>query len=506
MRIKKFLALLLAAAMALAVFAGCGNNPSIERILMEMLDGRYDNVTVELDPDLKAELHQAISEYGDDGEDAVRGDLEKRLGTNRPLRYLKNLQQGESAFDLLFYLGSNPDAAVQSAYNQWNPIFSTLPHNGQYALELAAIQAEDGYYILAYSKVNRAGSSDRPDRDDPEQEVIPESGYEKDGDKYTIYNDKGLQNVFLGGYDGTPNVDDELDADRANNFTDCTITLKGTTYLVTRQLLEEFNGKLVGEKDTLIKIDGKGYGLAPSEGFEEAALYCGMFGNVLENGSVENLNIEVLNITLGGYAGGYTGSITGINDGNISGCNVTIHTIDQTQALVPWSAGGITGLNRKTIRDCHVTIAAAGSVITDGFGGGIAGINGAKGFNASIEGCSVTIETGGQIISQLVGGIAGLNGEGSMSPTIGANCSVTGSGTIWGKRIDTAFSSIYAGGIVGSNGSDSKVLCGPAQGVTITVTSVDDNTTITAEQEIGNQPGADSMKPYAGTKIGYQDS
>lgn len=502
MRIKKFLALLLAAAMALAVFAGCGNNPSIERILMEMLDGRYDNVTVELDPDLKAELRQAISEYGDDGEDAVRGDLEKRLGTNRPLRYLKNLQQGESAFDLLFYLGSNPDAAVQSAYNQWNPIFSTLPHNGQYALELAAIQAEDGYYILAYSKVNRAGSSDRPDRDDPEQEVIPESGYEKDGKDYTIYNDKGLQNVFLGGYDGTPNVDDELDADRANNFTDCTITLKGTTYLVTRQLLEEFNGKLVGEEDTLIKIDGKGYGLAPNE--EEFVIYCGMFGNVLENGSVENLNIEVLNITLGGYAGGDTGSITGINDGNISGCNVTIHTIDQSQGLLQMCAGGITGLNRKTIRDCHVTI-AAGSVITDGFGGGIAGINGAKGFNASIEGCSVTIETGGQIISQIVGGIAGLNGEGSMSPTIGANCSVTGSGTIWGKRIDTAFSSIYAGGIVGSNGSDSKVLCGPAQGVTITVTS-DDGITMTADQEIGNQPGADSMKPYAGTKIGYQDS
>lgn len=504
MRIKKFLALLLAAAMALAVFAGCGNNPSIERILMEMLDGRYDNVTVELDPDLKAELRQAISEYGDDGEDAVRGDLEKRLGTNRPLRYLKNLQQGESAFDLLFYLGSNPDAAVQSAYNQWNPIFSTLPHNGQYALELAAIQAEDGYYILAYSKVNRAGSSDRPDRDDPEQEVIPESGYEKDGNHYTIYNDKGLQNVFLGSYNGTPNVDEELEADRANNFTDCTITLKGTTYLVTRQLLKEFNGRLVGEKDTLIKIDGQGYGLAPNE--EELVMYCGMFGNVLENGSVENLNIEVLNITLGGNAGVCTGSITSINDGNISGCNVTIHKIDQSQGIEPMSAGGITGFNRKTIRDCHVTIAAAGSVITDGFGGGIAGINDGsdKGFNASIEGCSVTIETGGQIICQMAGGIAGSNGGGS---TIGANCSVTGSGTLWGKSLGSIVSNnrIYAGGIVGSNERGSNVLCGPAQGVTITVTS-DDGITMTADQETGNQPGADRMKPYAGTKIAYQES
>ncbi len=497
MRIKKFLALLLAAAMALAVFAGCGNNPSIERILMEMLDGRYDNVTVELDPDLKAELRQAISEYGDDGEDAVRGDLEKRLGTNRPLRYLKNLQQGESAFDLLFYLGSNPDAAVQSAYNQWNPIFSTLPHNGQYALELAAIQAEDGYYILAYSKVNRAGSSDRPDRDDPEQEVIPESGYEKNGKDYTIYNDKGLQNVFLGSYEGTENVDDELDADRATNFTDCTITLKGTTYLVTRQLLEEFNGKLVGEKNTLIKIDGKGYGLGPAE---ETASECGMFGIIGEQGSVENLNIEVLNITLGGYASVCTGSITSINDGNISGCNVTIHKIDQSQGIEPTSAGGITGFNRKTIRDCHVTIAAAGSVITaDGYAGGIAGINGELGLNASIEGCSVTIETGGQIISQMVGGIAGFNEKGS---TIGASCSVTGSGTLWGKSVSEE--RIYAGGIVGWNERGSNVLCGPAQGVTITVTSID-GIIMTADQETGSQPGDYRLNPYAGTKIAYQE-
>ena len=490
MRIKKFLALLLAAAMALAVFAGCGNNPSIERILMEMLDGRYDNVTVELDPDLKAELHQAISEYGDDGEDAVRGDLEKRLGTNRPLRYLKNLQQGESAFDLLFYLGSNPDAAVQSAYNQWNPIFSTLPHNGQYALELAAIQAEDGYYILAYSKVNRAGSSDRPDRDDPEQEVIPESGYERDGKDYTIYNNKGLENVFLGSSDGTENEDDELEADRTDNFKDCTITLKGETYLVTRQLLAEFNGRLVGEEDTLIKIVGEGYGLGPTE---DKISERGMFGTIGEQGSVENLNIDVQTI----YGSGYIGSITGINDGNISDCNVTIHKIDQSKALVPWIAGGITGLNSKTISDCHVTIAADGVVITDGFAGGIAGMNNGnvKGFNAMIEDCTVTIN--GQIQGWDVGGITALNGDDS---TINKNCSVTGSGAIKGEGT-------YApnvGGIVGSNESTGKVLCGPAEGITITAKGPEKEEVI-ATGPVGNDP-AGNRDAYAGTKIGYQES
>ena len=231
-----------------------------------------------------------------------------------------------------------------------------------------------------------------------------------------------------------------------------------------------------------------------------------MFGNVLKNGSVKNLNIKVSNITLSGYAGGLTGSITGINDGTISGCNVTIHNIDASQGYAPFGTGGITGLNRKTISDCHVTIAAAGRVITDGSGGGIAGCNGSdmQSFFSTIKDCTVTIETGGQIISEIVGGIAGLNGDDS---TINKNCSVTGSGTIWGKRVDDiASSGIYAGGIVGSNESGSSVLCGRAEGVTIKVTSVDGDRTITAERETGNQPDADSQHPYAGTKIGYQKS
>lgn len=493
MRIKKFLALLLAAAMALAVFAGCGNNPSIERILMEMLDGRYDNVTVELDPDLKAELRQAISEYGDDGEDAVRGDLEKRLGTNRPLRYLKNLQQGESAFDLLFYLGSNPDAAVQSAYNQWNPIFSTLPHNGQYALELAAIQAEDGYYILAYSKVNRAGSSDRPDRDDPEQEVIPESGYEKDGNHYTVYNDKGLQNVFFGSYDGKPNVDSELDADRMDNFKDCTITLKGATYLVTRQLLEEFNGKLVGEENTLIQIDGQGDGLGPSE---EAVLFCGMFGTLY--GSVEKLNIDVQTIQLTGYSGGYTGSVAGVNNGNISGCKVTVCTMDLTNG-VKAACGAIAGLNKETIRNCHVTIPVGGSIKSTGDAGGIAGWNGSdmQSDFSMIEGCTVTID--GQIQGNDVGGITASNGDDS---TIAVDCSVTGTGAIKGEGK-------YApkvGGIAGNNESTGQVLCGPAEGITITAKGKGaGKEEVTATELVGNDP-AGIRDAYAGTKIGFQRS
>ena len=495
MRIKKFLALLLAAAMALAVFAGCGNNPSIERILMEMLDGRYDNVTVELDPDLKAELHQAISEYGDDGEDAVRGDLEKRLGTNRPLRYLKNLQQGESAFDLLFYLGSNPDAAVQSAYNQWNPIFSTLPHNGQYALELAAIQAEDGYYILAYSKVNRAGSSDRPDRDDPEQEVIPESGYEKDGNHYTIYNDKGLQNVFLGSYDGTENVDSELDADRMDNFKDCTITLKGATYLVTRQLLEEFNGKLVGEENTLIQIDGQGDGLGPSE---EAVLFCGMFGTLY--GSVENLNIDVQTIQLTGYSGGYTGSVAGVNNGNISGCKVTVCTMDLTNGKLMAACGAIAGLNKETIRNCHVTIPVGGSIKSTGDAGGIAGWNGSdmQSDFSMIKDCTVTID--GQIQGYDVGGITALNGDDS---TINKNCSVTGSGAIKGEGKNVP----KVGGIAGSNVSTGNVLCGAAEGITITAKDTGKEE-VTATELVGsndNDP-AGIRDAYAGTQIGFQRS
>ena len=62
MRFKRLLALLLAAALALSLLAGCGGGESVASALLKLLDGRYPNISIEIDPELEADLRQAISQ------------------------------------------------------------------------------------------------------------------------------------------------------------------------------------------------------------------------------------------------------------------------------------------------------------------------------------------------------------------------------------------------------------------------------------------------------------
>lgn len=80
MRFKRLLALLLAAALALSLLVGCGGgkNQSLSQMLLNLLDGQYQNVSVEIDSDLEAKLRQAISESETDEE--LRAALEQLLG------------------------------------------------------------------------------------------------------------------------------------------------------------------------------------------------------------------------------------------------------------------------------------------------------------------------------------------------------------------------------------------------------------------------------------------
>lgn len=80
MRFKRLLALLLAAALALSLLAGCGGgkNQSLSQMLLNLLDGQYQNVSVEIDSDLEAKLRQAISQSETDEE--LRAALEQLLG------------------------------------------------------------------------------------------------------------------------------------------------------------------------------------------------------------------------------------------------------------------------------------------------------------------------------------------------------------------------------------------------------------------------------------------
>ena len=458
MQLKKLLALLLSAALALSLLAGCGGE-SVARSLLNLLDGKYANVSVEMDPDLEADLRQAIrtAESENAGDDAavIRAALETLLGSKVTFRKLGEGQQGDTAFDLIFYAGADPDKAAQSAYSQWNGTFSNLPDDGLYTAALAQVQTENGVWLLVQATVDKAGTVDKPDKDDdePETQEPPEQekgySYDETSNTYTVKEADGLQELF----------NDKNDSD----FDGITITLEASVpYTVSQTFTTAFKGTLQGEdetnKATINITDGDG-----------------LFAQI-SGGTVENITFDVQTDITDTYAdvdNRCAGAVAGVNHGNITNCDVTINggcTIQATSSsLSAAAAGGLVGLNDGTITNCTVTIngsiSATGSTIANA--GGIAGDN-----ESEIKGNSqVTIESGGSIqatgtiVRASAGGLAGQNG-----------------GTVEGTYKDKDNSG--------------------------TITATDGNTTVTSAgasiPETGQTGSSAGSGVFAGTKIGYQ--
>ena len=163
MRFKRLLALLLAAALALSLLAGCGGgkSQSLSQMLLNLLDGQYQNVSVEIDSDLKAKLRQAISESETDEE--LRAALEQLLGDGISFQRLGSGQQGDTAWTLIIYPGTDPDAAARSVYLDLDKVFVALPADGVYSSGFAMAEMENGYAILVKATVDKAGTEDKPD-------------------------------------------------------------------------------------------------------------------------------------------------------------------------------------------------------------------------------------------------------------------------------------------------------------------------------------------------------
>ena len=417
MQIRKWLALLVSAALALSLLAGCGGkNQSLAQVILDLLDGQYQNVTVQLDPDLEADLRQAVHEGETDAE--IRAALEKILGSGVSFRLIGDGQQGDTAWNLILYPGSDPDAAARSAFTEWSKVFGSLPRDGQYSAGLAMLETENGYAILVKATVEKAGSRDDDDDDDePEDLVVKGTGFTYNVTKKTITvepdNADGLQNLLT----GQTNEAQEITDARNSGFEKITIELAaGETYTVSQTFAENngtFKGILKGEspdEKATIKLQAGSKGL---------------FQQIESNGKVENITFEVQTDITNTYAevgNSCAGAVAGINNGNITNCDVTINNDCTIQATASeWSqavAGGLVGLNYGTITGCTVTINGSISV-TDGYivnAGGIAGGNWGK-----IEG--VTIENGGSIQATggydraSAGGLAGESSNGTVNGT-----------------------------------------------------------------------------------------
>ena len=425
MYLKKLLALLLSAALALSLLAGCGGE-SVARSLLALLDGKYANVSVEMDPDLEADLRQAIrtaeSENAGDDAAAIRAALETLLGSKVTFRKLGEGQQGDTAFDLIFYAGADPDKAAQSAYSQWNGTFSNLPDDGLYTAALAQVQTENGVWLLVQATVDKAGTVDKPDKDDDEPEK-PKQPYEVTGTNdngqvtnVTVNASNGLENLFT----KQEGEAQEIAAARDSGFAGVTIGLAAGSYSVDSTFTTAFKGILKGEskETTTITLTG-GSGL-----FKQ-----------ISGGTVENITFEVQTnisntyiISRGPRSYTCAGAVAGQNNGTISNCDVTINggSITATNESDFVYAGGIAGENQGKIINCDVegsyssdsSATADISAYTENdnnvYAGGIAGCNqGTVDADCSVRSCKIEAGSYGQRIA--AGGIVGLNKSGNVA-------------------------------------------------------------------------------------------
>ena len=423
MQIRKWLALLVSVALALSLLAGCGNgSKALSDVIADLLSGQYANVTVEIDPDLEADLRQAVHEGETDAE--IRAALEKILGSGVSFRLIGDGQQGDSAWNLILYPGNDPDAAARSAFTEWNKVFGSLPRDGQYTAQIAMIETENGYAILVKATVDKAASRD----DEPEDLVVKGNGFTYNVTKKTITveanNADGLQNL-LTGQDGE---DEKITAARNSGFEKITIELAaGEPYTVNQTFAENngtFKGILKGEDENNKAT------ITLNEGSDGLFTQIGEYDSGPENnGTVENITFDVetnITNTFTPVGNSCAGAVAGSNHGTITNCEVKLngHTIkassSDTRDFV--NAGGLVGLNYGTITDCTVTIDADGSITATGDylanAGGIAGDN-----EREIKGNSqVTIESGGSIqaigTDARAGGLAGQN-----AGTVDGTCS-----------------------------------------------------------------------------------
>ena len=503
MQIRKWLALLVSAALALSLLAGCGGkNQSLAQVILDLLDGQYANVAVEIDPDLEADLRQAVHEGETDAE--IRAALEKILGSGVSFRLIGDGQQGDTAWNLILYPGSDPDAAARSAFTEWSKVFGSLPRDGQYSAGLAMLETENGYAILVKATVDKAASRDDDD-DEPEDEKVKGNGFTYNVTKNTITvepdSQDGLKNLLTKQDD----EDEKITDARADGFAGVTIELAAGSYSVDSTFTTTFKGTLKGESPTnkaTVTLNEGSRGL-----FKQIGEYDGSPEN---NGTVENITFDVqTNITntyadsVGNSVGNsYAGAVAGQNNGNITNCEVELngYTINASGSLGFADAGGLVGYNGGTITDCTVTINGSISATSDSIAnaGGIAGDNQRHIKNSQVtlnSDSQVTLNSGGSIQATgtdmygqaRAGGLAGQNagtvdgdtysGDGDISATATANAS-------------------YAGGLVGFNSWG-----------TVTVSATYTGTG-TIKAKVGSDEPVNPSIPgqtgpaYAGTKIG----
>lgn len=469
MYLKKCMAVLLSVALALClVLTGCGGSGPLTEVILDLLDGYYKNIAVDSDPDLEKALREAVDQGGTEEEILARIINSMNLtGSSIQFTRLGDGQQGDHALDVVFQLGTDPDAAARQAMAEWSRIFGSLPSDGQYEAHVSMVEENGGYYVAVDVTVVKAGRSNQDDEEDGPVVLtkISVSGdfktkyyvgqtFETDGMVVTAYYSNSTSKPVTG-YTVSPEKFETVQRD-------ATVTITYTEGDVTKTATVTVKvGPDPGytiEDGTYMVYNADGLMAWAEAAKEEPSTSCTLTADITLTS-----DWTPISSTFAGTFDGNNKYISGLKirntDGNNAGLfaqisgtvkDLELRNVDIKVSVNPNKyVGAVAGHSTGTIENCVVSGSVSGEASVSGANassvGGVAGGN----EGGKVVGCSSTASVTANGSNSRVGGVVGNNMN---NATVVACYHTTGT-------ITATIGKTNAGGVVGRNSGAQVVAC-----------------------------------------------
>ena len=467
MYLKKCMAVLLSVALALClVLTGCGGSGPLTEVILDLLDGYYKNIAVDSDPDLEKALREAVDQGGTEEEILARIINSMNLtGSSIQFTRLGDGQQGDHALDVVFQLGTDPDAAARQAMAEWSRIFGSLPSDGQYEAHVSMVEENGGYYVAVDVTVVKAG---RPNQDDEEDGPVVLTGISVSGDFETEYHvgqtfetDGMVVTAYYSNSTSKPVTGYTVSPEKFETEGSITVTITYAEGDVTKTATVTVNvGPDPGytiEDGTYMVYNADGLMAWAAAAQDDPSISCTLTDDITLTS-----DWTPISSTFAGTFDGNNKYISGLKIRNTDGNNAglfaqisgTVKDLELRDVDIEVSVnrskyvGAVAGYSTGTIENCVVSGTVTGKGQGLGFSvGGVVG--GSYGSKAKIIGCSSTASVTGNGQAGRVGGIVGSNMSSYVIACYHTGGAITGDGT----------GNIYAGGVVGRNSVAQVVAC-----------------------------------------------
>lgn len=463
MYLKKCMAVLLSVALALClVLTGCGGSGPLTEVILDLLDGYYKNIAVDSDPDLEKALREAVDQGGTEEEILARIINSMNLtGSSIQFTRLGDGQQGDHALDVVFQLGTDPDAAARQAMAEWSRIFGSLPSDGQYEAHVSMVEENGGYYVAVDVTVVKAGRSNQDDEEDGPV-VLTGISISVSGDFKTKYyvgepfkTDGMVVTAYYSNSTSKPVTDYTVSPERfeTENIGATVVTITYTEGDVAKTETVTVNvkpdpGYTIDDEGTYMVYNADGLMAWATAAQDDPSISCTLTDNITLTS-----DWTPISSTFAGTFDGNNKYISGLKIRNTDGNNAglfaqisgTVKDLELRDVDIEVSVnaskyvGAVAGYSTGTIENCVVSGTVTGN--GQGLGFSVGGVVGGSS-KAKIIGCSSTASVTGDGKAGRVGGIVGSN----MSSSYVIACYHTG-GAITGDGTGN----IYAGGVVGRN-------------------------------------------------------